>query len=42
MIIKNGLYSCIMDRSWLMHESSGKKLDSEGIKRLLCKKSLKL
>ena len=33
--------SCIMDRSWAMHESSGRKPDWEGVKSLLCKKQLK-
>ena len=33
--------SCIMDSSWAMHESPGRKPDSEGVKSLLCRKELK-
>ena len=30
--------SCIMDSSWAMHESPGRKPDWEGAKGLLCRK----
>ena len=30
--------SCIMDSSWAMHESPGRKPDWEGVKSLLCRK----
>ena len=30
--------SCIIDSSWAMHESPGRKPDWEGIKSLLCRK----
>ena len=33
--------SCIMDNSWAMHESCGRKPDWAGVKSLLCWKYLK-
>ena len=30
--------SCIMDSSWAMHESPGRKPDWEGVKTFLCRK----